>query len=154
MQPQGEYGALLNRIGEMSEREHKKTSGFSKIDEFTVCALRGFGMRKTVLGTRTYGAELEQCLRRQARIERDRLRGEKILFVITNRVAKGGSTGRFGTFEGEGAEDVSVTLADCFALDAVKYKSVTWGGAKLGDRKSEPRTISCLGSPGKQIELF
>ena len=77
IQPTGEYGALMNRIGAMSEREHKTVNGFNKIDEFTVCALRGFGLRKTVLGTGTYGTELEQCLRRQARSEKDRLWQEK-----------------------------------------------------------------------------
>ena len=77
MKPEGEYGAILDRLGAISDREMKTTAGYSKIDEFVVCALRGFGLHKTALGTGTYGAELEQCLRRQARSERDRSWQEK-----------------------------------------------------------------------------
>ena len=78
----------------MADREQQTLGRYSKMDEFTVCALRGFGTHKTVLGTGTYGSELEQCLRRQARCELDKLRKEEIRFPINNRVAQGGSAGR------------------------------------------------------------
>ena len=155
MKPEGEYGSILDRLGAISDREVKTTAGYSKIDEFVVCALRGFGLHKTALGTGTYGAELEQCLRRQARIQRDRLWQEKIRFLITNRIAKGCSTGRFGMFDGEGGEDVCVALADCFPLDAAKYRAGTCGGAKMEEKKSDPHTMSCFVSSAKQeIKLF
>ena len=99
LKPEGEYGAILGRLGAISDREMKTTAGYRKIDEFAVCALRGFRLHKTALGNGTYGAELEQCLRRQARSERDRLWREKIRFSITNRIAKECPTGRFGNFE-------------------------------------------------------
>ena len=138
MQPQGEYGAILDRLGAISEREMKSTAGYSKIGEFVVCALRGFGLHKTALGAGAYGAELQECLRRQARSERDRLWQEKIRFLITNRIAKGCSTGRFGHFDGEGSEEVSIALSDCFPLDSVKYRAGTWGGAKIEEKNPNP----------------
>ena len=152
--PDGEMNAILDRLGAISDRE-KAQNGIHKIDEFTVVALRGFGKYKTVLGTGTYGPELEQCLRRQARSEKDKLWQEKIRFILTNRIARGASTGRFGSFEGEGGEETSITLADCFAVDAVKYRAGTWDGTRLEEKKSEPHTMSCFISSAKQqIKLF
>ena len=112
MQPEGEYGTIIDRLGAMADLEQKTLGGYSKIDEFAVCALRGCGMRKTALGTVTYGSELEQFLKRQSRSDRARLWQAEIRFLITNRIATGGSAGRFGVFEGEGGEEVSITLAD------------------------------------------
>ena len=147
-------GAIVDRPGAISDGG-KSQNGYHKIGEFTVCALRGFGMHKTVLCTGKYGSELEQCLRRQARSERGRPWQGKIRFILTNRIARGASTGRFGVFEGEGAEEVSIILADCFAVDAVKYKAGTWDGTKLEEKKSEPHTMSRFSSSAKQqIKLF
>ena len=155
IQPVGEYGAIIDRLGAISERGLKASGGYSKIDEFAVCALRGFGLHKTALGAGTYGTELEQCLRRQARSERDRVWRDKVRFLITNRVAKGSSTGRFGSFDGEGSEEVSITIADCFSSEAVKYRTGTWDGSKLEEKKSEPHTMSCFISSEKQeAKLF
>ena len=145
--------AILDRLGAISDRE-KAQNGIHMIDEFTVVALRCFGKFKTVLGAGAYGPELEQCLRGQARSERDKLWQEKIRFILTNRIARGASTGRFGSFEGEGGEEVSITLADCFAVDVVKYRAGTWDGTRLEGEKSEPRTMSCfISSAKRQIKL-
>ena len=155
MQPEGEYGAIIDRLGAIADREHKTAGGYIQLGEFTACALRGFCLLKTVMGGGTYGPELEQCLRRQARSERDRLWRDKIRFLITNRISRADSAGRFGVFDGEGSGEVSITLPDCFALDAVKYKGCTWDGTKLEGKKSEPHTASCFVTSAKQqIKLF
>ena len=60
MQPEGEYGAIIDRLGAMADREQKTTGRYRKLDEFTVCALRGSGLHKTVFWTGAYGSELEQ----------------------------------------------------------------------------------------------
>ena len=50
---------------------------------------------------------------------------------------------------------MTITLADCFALDAVKYRAGTWDGTKLEEKKSEPHTMSCFATSAKQqIKLF
>ena len=48
-----------------------------------------------------------------------------------------------------------ITPSDSFASGAVKYKDGTCDGAKLADKKSEPRTMSCfVTSAEQQIKLF
>lgn len=74
MQPDGEYGAIIDRLGAMADREQKSKGGYIKLGEFAVFALRGFGVHKTVIGEATHGCELGRRLRRQARSERDKLR--------------------------------------------------------------------------------
>ena len=50
---------------------------------------------------------------------------------------------------------MSITLADCFSSGAVKYRAGTWGGTKIEEEKSEPRTMACFLSSAKQeIKLF
>ena len=120
-----------------------------------VVALRGFGMRKTILGAGTYGGELEECLRRQGKSERDRLWNKKMRIVITNRIAKAAASGRFGFHPGEGGQEVSVTLADCFPLDSVRYKGYTWDGSKLEAKGKEPHTLGYfLAAAKQQVRLF
>ena len=63
------YNWPLRAISDREKAQH----GIRKIDEFVAVALRGFGGHKTLLGTGAYGPELEQCLRRKARSERDQL---------------------------------------------------------------------------------
>ena len=72
--------------------------------------------------------------------ERDRLWNKKLRIVITNRIARAAASGRFGYHPGEGGGDVSVTLADCFPLDSVRYKGYTCDGDKLEPKGKEPHT--------------
>ena len=60
LQPRGKYASIADHLGAVADREGKKACGFCKVDQVVVGALRGFGLRKTTLGTGTYGAELEQ----------------------------------------------------------------------------------------------
>ena len=114
----------------------------SKLEHFTVCALRGFGCFKVDIFTGIYGQELESALRRQARTDRDFSRRKKLKIPIANRIAKGSPAGRFGNAPGDGTDELSVTLADCFALDAHKYKAFKWGGEKVGPPNREPHTLA------------
>ena len=50
MVPKGEYGAIIDRLGAMSERELKAACGYRKIDEFSACASMGIGLHKADLG--------------------------------------------------------------------------------------------------------
>ena len=138
LQPRGKYEAIVDHLGAVRDREEKKAGGFCKTDQFVVVALRGFGLRKTTLGTGTYGAELEQVLRRQGRSEKDRLWNKKLRIIITNRMARVASCGRFGFHPGEGGEDISITTADCFPLGGAKYKGYVWDGEKLRRKGKNP----------------
>ena len=100
LKPRGKYEAIVDHLSAVGGRKEKEAGGYSKIDQFVVVALRGFGMHKTILGTGTYGAELEDCLRRQGKSERDRLWNKKMRMVITNRVARAAASGRFGYHPG------------------------------------------------------
>ena len=113
LQPRGKYEDIVDHLGAVRDREEKKAGCFCQTDQFVVVALRGFGLRKTILGTGTYGAELEQVLRRQGRSEKDRLCNKKLKIVITNRIARAASCGRFGFRPGEGGEYISIATADC-----------------------------------------
>ena len=73
MQPDEEYGAIIDRLGPRSDRGNKSAVRYSRLDEFAACPLRGFGLRKTVVGTGGYVGELEQRLKRQACSDRGRL---------------------------------------------------------------------------------
>ena len=130
-QPRGKYDSIVDHLVAVADREEKKAGGFCKIDQFLVVALRGFGLHKTVIGTGTYGAALEQCIRRQEKSERDRIWNKKVRIVSTNRIARAAATGRFGFHPGEGGEGVIITLVDCFPMGGSKYKGYVWGGDKL-----------------------
>ena len=108
-----------------------------------------------LLGTGTYGAELTNCLQRQGKSERDRLWQSKPRIPISNRIDKSAAGGRFGDILGEGADEVSITLADCIALDATRYKAHRRDGEKLETQGEEPRTMACFIASVKQnIRLF
>ena len=149
------YDDVVDRLGAMADKEEKRAGCNTKIEQFTVCALRGFGTHKVVLGTGTYGQELEACLRRQARSGEDHLWRMKCKIPISNRIARAAPSGRFGNITGEGTDEITATLADCFALDSSKYRSHKWDGEKIEPVGKEPHTLSCFVSSTKQqIRLF
>ena len=147
--------AIVDRLGAMADKEETRAGCNTKVEQFTVCALRGFCTHKVVLGTGTYGPELETCLRRQARSEKDHLWRMKLKFPVSNRIAKAAASGRFGNIVGEGADEVSITLSDCFPLDGAKYRAHKWDGEKVEPAGQEPHTLSYFVSAVKQkIRLF
>ena len=149
------YDAICDRLGAMADQEEKKAGGLGKVDQFMVCALRGFGCYEIDLCTGIYGKDLEDAIRRQGRTDREHLWHQKLKIPLTNRIAKAASTGRFGNVKGDGTDEVSITLADCFALDSQKYRAYKWDGEKLESPNKEPHTMSCFISSAKQqITLF
>ena len=121
--PKDQYEAFADRLGALADRDGRKIGAPSKVEQFTVCALRWFGTHKLSLGTGTYGAEMESCLRRKARSERDRLWHGKLKIPIANRVAEASSSGAFGNIASEGTDEVTITLADCVAMDSTRYRA-------------------------------
>ena len=138
----GEYDATVDRLGAMAYKEEKIDGCNTKIEQFTGSPLRGFGLHKVVLGTGTYGHGVDACLRRQGRSGKDRLWSQKLKIPISNRIARASTSGRFGNYPVGGAEEVPVTLSDCFALGAPKCQNHTCGGGKLEPTNKEPRTLS------------
>ena len=139
----------------MADKEDRRSGRNTKIEQFAACALRGFGTHKVALGAGTYGPELEDSLRRQARSEKDHLWRTKCKVPISNRIAKAAASGRFGNAPGEGTDEVSITLSDCFALDHAKYRAQKWYGGKLESAGKEPHAFSRFApSAKKQIRLF
>ena len=137
--PKDKYEAIADRLGAIADSEDRKIGSPSKIEQSTVSALRGFGARKVTIGTGTYGAELTNCLQRQGKSEKDRLRQGKLRISISNRIAKAAAAGRFGNTPGEGTDEVAITLADCIALDSTRYKAHRWDGGKLEDNGKSPK---------------
>ena len=90
------YDTIVDRLGAMADKEDRRAGCNAGIEQITVCALRGFGTHKVVLGSGTYGPELEACLRRQARSKKDHLWRIKCKVPISNRIAKAAASGRFG----------------------------------------------------------
>ena len=45
----------MDRLCAMQDRDDRKAGAPSKVEQFTACALRGFGAHKTTLATGTYG---------------------------------------------------------------------------------------------------
>ena len=120
-----------------------------------MCALRGFGTFKVSLGTATYGEEMENCIRRQGRSERDRFRREKLRIPISYRIAKAATTGSFGNVVSEGTSELTITLADCIAMDSIRYRAHRWDGEKTEAAGKEPQTMNCFANAAKQrICLF
>ena len=63
--PKDKYEAIVDRLGAMADSADRKVGSPSKIELFTVSALRGSGLRKVTLGAGTYGVEITNCLRRE-----------------------------------------------------------------------------------------
>ena len=153
--PKDHHEAMVDRLGAMAEKDERKAGAPSKVEQLAVCALRGFGLHKITMGTNTYGPELESCLRRQARPERDRLWHAKLRIPITNRIAKAATSGLFGNVASGGTDEISATLGDCIAMDASRYRSHRWGGEKIEPSNKEPQTMACfVGAVKQQIKLF
>ena len=93
--PKDQYEAIVGRLGAMADRDGRETGAPSNVAQFTVCAPRGFGLRKITLSTGTYKKEMESCLHRQVRRERDRRWREKLRIPSTNRISKSASSGLF-----------------------------------------------------------
>ena len=149
------YDAIVDRLGAMADQEDRKEGGMPNLEQFTVCALLGFGCREIDLRTGAYGRELGSSLRRQARTERDHRWHRKLKIPITNRISKAASAGRFGNVSGDGSDDLTVTLADSNAIDTQKYKSPKWGGEKLETPNKGPRTLACFkSSSNQQMKLY
>ena len=146
----GKYDAIVDRLTAVAEKEGRKSGVAPKIDQFTVCALRGFGCHKVELCTGTYGSDLETAMRRVSRTDRDHLWHCKLEIPLTNRIARAASTGRFGNIVGDGADEISLTLSDCFALDMVRYKAFKRDGEKVENPGKEPHTLACCKSSAKQ----
>lgn len=116
-----ESDAILDRSGAMADKEEYRKAGRNrKVEQFTARALREFGLQKSTLDAGAYGHELKTCPRRKRRAQREHLRKIKLEVPISNRIARAESSGRFGNITGEWADAVSVTLADCVALDAAR----------------------------------
>ena len=113
--PRDKYDAIVDRLGAMAEGDGRKAGNPRKIEQLTVCALRGFGLHKVSTDTGTFGSEMEECLRRQCRSERGRLRHARLRIPISIRIAKEASACRSGDVANEGADEISVTLGDCIA---------------------------------------
>ena len=58
-------------IRAMADKEERRAVCNTKAAQCTICELRGIGLHKVTLGDGTNGPELEACLRRQGRIEKD-----------------------------------------------------------------------------------
>ena len=127
----------------MADREGRKTEGNNNIDQFTVCALRVFGLRMVVLGTGSYGGELEGFLRRQGRIERDQMWQMKLRIPITNRISRASAFGIFGDIPTDGTEEIPVTLGDCSASGAQKYRAFARVAGEIEGAEKDPRTLPC-----------
>ena len=140
--PRDQNEAIADRLCAMAGRGDRKAGAPRKVDQFTFCALRGFGSHKAALATGTYGKEMESCLQRQARSDRDRLWHEQLRIPITNRIAKAASSGLLGNVESEGANEITVALADCIASDSVRYRARRWGGEKIEQASKEPQTTT------------
>ena len=153
--PKDATEAMADRLGALADRDDRRSGAPSKVDQFTVCALRGFGVHRVVLGTGTYGAEMESCIRTQARSEKDKLRHDKLRVPISNRIARAASSGAFGCALSEGTDEISVCLSGCIALDSSRYKTHRWGGEKIEPIGKNPHSTGCFVSTAKQhIRLF
>ena len=69
--PSDIYDAIVGRLGAVEDKKGRKSGGMTKLDQFTVFALRGFGCHKVDLCAGTYGVELESSLRGDGRADRD-----------------------------------------------------------------------------------
>ena len=49
------YDAIVDRLAAVADKEERKSGGMSKMGQFTVCALRGFGGHNVELRTGTFG---------------------------------------------------------------------------------------------------
>ena len=125
-QSKDQYEAIVDSAGAMTDRDGRKSGEPSNVDQFTVCALRGFGTHKVSLATGTYGVEMENCIRRQARSELDRLWREKLKIPIANRVAKASPSCRFGDVESERTDEITIALSDCTPLDSARCRARRW----------------------------
>ena len=153
--PRGHNEAIVDRLSAMQDRDDRKAGAPSKVEQFTVCALRGFGSHMATLATGTYGKEMESCLQRQGRSERDRLWRDKLRIPITNRIAKAAASGLFGNAEADVANEITITLRDCIPLDSVRYRAHRWGGEKIEPAGKEPQTMNCfISSVNQNIRLF
>ena len=121
---------FCDHLGALSDGEEQQCGGYSKTDQFSVCALRGCGVHKAALATGTYGADMEHCLLRQGKGEKYRLRRKKVRFIITNRVEGASEAGRFCYNSGEGGEDAGITLSDFFSVDGANHKAFYRDGEK------------------------
>ena len=111
------YDAILDILGDMGDREGRKAGGLVNLEQFTVCAIRGFGVHKVALCVGAYGSELESIMRRQGRSEKGFLRHPKLGIPTPNRIAEAASGGRFGNITGDGTDEISSTINDFFALE-------------------------------------
>ena len=144
LQTRGKYNDIADHLWSVADREEIKAGGCFKTDQFMACALRGFGLHNTALGTGTYGDELGKCIRRQGKSEKDRLWNKKDRIVITDRISRTASSGRFGYHPGGCDEVGSIALEDCYPLGGPKYKNYLWDGDELGSKGKAPHTT---GSP-------
>ena len=153
--PKDQYDAIVDRLGAMADRDGRKSGAPRKVDQFNVCALRGFGAHKASISTGTYGAQMESCIRWQARSERDILWREKLKIPIANRIVKAASSGSFGNAASEGADEIAITIADCIAIDSTRYRAHRWDGEKIEPAGKEPHTTTCFANAVKKhIRLF
>ena len=121
--PRDHNETIVDRLSAMQDRDDRKADAPSKAEQFTVCALRGFGSHKATLATETYVEEMGSCLQSQGRSERDWLWREKLRIPITNRIAKEAASGLFGNAEADGTNEITATLCDCIPLDSVRYRA-------------------------------
>lgn len=117
-QPKDRYESTVGRLGSMVDRGDRKAGAPSKVGQFTVCALRGFGIRKVTMAIGTYDNEMESCLVRQARSGRDRFRRAKLKIPIAGNVAS------------DGANAIDATMGGCVSPESARYRACRWGGEK------------------------
>ena len=111
----GPWEIVSDGFGEMRQTaEEKDTKQSSRVTEFTIFALRGFGCFRVELGVGAYGKELSETLKRQASVMKETMYRKGIRVPLTNRIIQGASEALWGS-EVHGASPGNQLLVSDFA---------------------------------------
>ena len=150
------WEVVAEGIGEIRQGADDKDSQVSsRLIEFTVFALRGFGCFKVELGTGAFGKDLTDILKRQATSMKELMYRRGIRVPLTNRIIKGITEATWGSEVPGGQPDGSLMASDFTPWDLNGFEDYVRKDDKVESRQKTTMAMSAIAKAIKQqIKIF
>ena len=150
------WDVVAEGIGELRQgNDEKDTKSTTRLTEFLVFALRGFGCFKIELGVGAYGKELSETLKRQATVMKEFMYRKGIRVPLTNRVIAGVSEASWGSEVPNGAPETSLLARDFAPWGLNSFEDYVRKDEKIEGRGKAPTAMNVISRAIKQqIKIF
>ena len=149
------WDIVAEGFGEIRGNDDKDAKSPTRMSEFLVFSLRGFGFFKIELGIGAYGKDLLETLKRQASAMKESMYRKGIRVPLTNRIAHGLADACWGSEAPGGSPEGSLLVVDFLPWDLHSFEDYVRKGDKVETRNKSHITMNAISRAIKQqIKIF